>query len=248
MKLTTTVTITLTLTLLAAAAGFLFLPPLRGLLIEEERTFSSRELLAEMNDILDLQTVEYVYRMVFPHDFYTPGLTLEGIFDRLAGESGTPEEILTDEELAFLRAYNLAWDIGFPTTPQGESFVVVTARVRAGYDLSGELEGVFRLEPLDPQTSFPESLPPEESRVIVSLPRASVVDVVLEDLSSENYPYPPARVDAQEWREISSLAGEVATRRTIREGILEEAQEQARRFIGALLTEAGFGDIRFNEG
>jgi hypothetical protein len=52
-------------------------------------------------------------------------------------------------------------------------------------------------------------------------------------------------VDAEEWREISSFVAEEARRRTVEEGILREAEENARVFLTTLLTEAGFAQIRF---
>lgn len=255
MRVKSALTLLVVLLALFLAGALLFLPlfgepllSLRRLIRSRERTFSSRELLSEINDVLELQTVEYVYRMVFPHDFYTPGITLEAIFDRLASQAGAPQEILTREELAYLEAYNLAWEIGYPTTSDGEAFVVITARVRGGYDLSMELEGLLRLEPLDGAAERSEELTPEESRVIVSLPPAAVVAVVIEDLNSENYPYPPARVDAEEWRAISSLVRDAASWRSIEAGVLEEAESRARGFLETLLREAGFGEIRFHDG
>ncbi|MFP4409403.1 MAG: DUF4230 domain-containing protein, partial [Spirochaetaceae bacterium] len=101
-------------------------------------------------------------------------------------------------------------------------------------------ETLFRLEP-----AGAEELRPEKSRVVVTLPEAKVVELIIEDLNRENYPYPAARVDAEEWSAISSFVAEEARRRTVAEGILEEAEENARVFLTALLTEAGFEEIFF---
>ncbi len=244
------------------ASIFLFAPifgrpavDLRRLLWEREQSFSSREILEQVRDVFELLTVEYVYRMVFPHDFYPEGLSLRNVFDRLAEEQGAPAEVLTPEEHAFLRAYNLAYESGLPTTAEGDSFVVVTVRVRGGYELEAttDLGELFRLEPADrgvgnrgtPDPVESGELLPEESRVVVLLPRAKVVDLIIEDLNRENYPYPAARVDAEEWSAISSFVAEEARRRTVTDGILKEAEENARAFLTTLLTEAGFEEIFF---
>jgi hypothetical protein len=217
------------------------------LIWERERSFSSREILEQVRDVFELHTVEYVYRMVFPHDFYPEGLSLRNVFDRLAEEQGPPAEVLTPEEHAYLRAYNLAYESGLPTTAEGDSFVVVTVRVRGGYQLEAttDLEELFRLEPADRGVGNRGTPDPEESRVVVLLPRAEVVDLIIEDLNKENYPYPAARVDAEEWSAISSFVAEEARRRTVTDGILKEAEENARVFLTTLLTEAGFEEIFF---
>lgn len=225
-----------------------------SLLWSRERRFSSSAILEQIRDVYELHTVEYVYRMVFPHDFYRPDLSLRAVFDRLAESQGPPEEVLTPRELAFLRAYNLAYETGLPTSAAGDSFVVVTVRVRGGYAARepGDLKDLFRLEEADAPSSgagasrdSANRLTPEESRVVVLLPEATVVEVIIEDLGEGNYPYPAAMVDAEEWREISSFVAEEARRRTVEEGILQEAEENARVFLTTLLTEAGFAQIRF---
>lgn len=226
---------------------------LRDLLFRREERFSSEEILAEIRDLSQLQTVEYVYRMVFPHDFYTEGITLSSILDRLAAGGGSAEEILSQDELLYLRAHNLAAETGLATGPDGDAFVVVTARVRAGYNLDqpGEL---FTLQgagssragggedappPLEPGAA------PEETRVVVRLPEAEVVRLIIEDLGAAAYPYPEARVDAEEWRAISSFVGGAAELRTVEAGILEEARENTRQFLAGLLEQAGFAEVRF---
>lgn len=260
MKLVVKIAMAATLTLLILGV-ILFLPifgePLisvDSLFWRRQRRFSSREILEQIRDVYELHTVEYVYRMVFPHDFYRADLSLRALFDRLAESQGPPEEELPPRELAFLRAYNLAYETGLPTSPEGDSFVVVTVRVRGGY-AAGEprdLEDLFRLEdanaPDAGESAVPDAtgrLTPEESRVVVLLPEAAVVEVIIEDLNRENYPYPAAMVDAEEWREISSFVAEEARRRTVEEGILQEAEENARSFLTTLLAEAGFAEIRF---
>lgn len=260
MKLLTRVAVIAAVSVIVAGA-LLFLPILgdplfsvKDLLYQRQEQFSSQEILEQIVDVYELHTVEYVYRMVFPHDFYREGISLRGIFDRLADAQGAPEVVLTPEELAYLRAYNLAFETGLPTSPEGDSFVVVTARVRGGYSatVAREMEELFRLEAAEEAASdagepSPDGngLAPEESRVVVLLPEARIVELIIEDLNRENYPYPAARVDAEEWREISSFVAEEAGRRTIEEGILQEAEENARSFLTALLSEAGFAQIEF---
>ena len=239
--------------------GALLLLPIFGkpllsvgeLLRNRERRFSSREVLERITDLYELQTVEYVYRMVFPHDCYLPDLSMGAIFDRLGDGEGSAEELLSREELAHLDAHNLAHETGLATSPEGEDFVVVSARVRAGYVLDGtqRLGELFRVEPLTgDEGSSPtekEALLPERSRVTCLLPSAEVVSVVIEDLNLDNYPYPSPRVDAEEWRDISLFIRKEARERTVQEGILEDAEGNARDFLEGLLKEAGFAEISF---
>lgn len=258
MKLLTRIA-ALSLLIVTVVALFLFTPlfgeplvDLEELIWNRQRSFSSRQILEQVRDVFELQTVEYVYRMVFPHDFYPQGLSLSTVFDRLAAEQGSPKELLSAEEHAYLRAYNLAYETGLPTSAEGDAFVVVTARVRGGYTLEAaeDLRELFRLElastGIGSETRVnSENLRPEESRVVVFLPEATVVDLVIEDLNRENYPYPPARVDAAEWSAISSFVAEEARRRTVADGILKEAEANARAFLTTLLVEAGFEEISF---
>ena len=104
-------------------------------IVRSSRVVSSQLLLEQVRDVLSFHTVEYVYRSVFPHDYYPENVTLLEILDRLSNDTATIESLLTPEELRYWEAYNLAADVGL--RPGRDEFVVVTLRVRGGYDLSG---------------------------------------------------------------------------------------------------------------
>jgi hypothetical protein len=112
--------------------------PLRALaldlgIIREETTSSSSVLLQELRDVYRLTTVEYIYRTVFPFDYMPEQTDMDEIMAEIRSGSGPLEEILSEKQLLYFDAHNLAEEVGLGS----EEFLVLTVRVHAGFDLTG---------------------------------------------------------------------------------------------------------------
>jgi hypothetical protein len=225
-------------TLSGAAVLTTFLPSVPGPGIPVWRTARTRSvqaaLLTEIRDVLRFNTVEYVYRTVFPQDFMAPGLSLRGITNQLRTGTGRFEEILSQEEREYLRAYDISSHLGLRTGDDGGEFLVVTVIVRAGFDLHAE------------EFSSAESLElerrPDGTVAVIRLPRPVVTDVVVEDIDPSSYRFPDVPVSPEGWREI--VRGRVV-QRTVEAGILEYAEANAESFIRRLLPAAGINALEF---
>ncbi|MFP4638761.1 MAG: hypothetical protein ACLFM6_10020 [Spirochaetaceae bacterium] len=193
----------------------------RSLGLAERRTYrSSQVILEHLGEVHELDTVAYIHRTVFPFDYDTP------------------------------RARALAEDVGL----EAEEFVVVTVQVTAGYELSDidelhvrPVEAGPEQEATRPDTAGAESATGagEGPGVHVRVPPASVTEVVVEDVDPETYDYPDVAMDAAGWSEVAAFVTEHAETRTVAEGIIEEAEDNARSLVRTLLLQAGFDYVSF---
>ena len=221
-----------------AAAGFvawrdgrLNLSPVRRTV-----TFSSRPVLARMRDLGQLETVRSIQRFVFPHDFLLSGVTTEMLLRRVAAAGRPAADVLSPAEQRHLRASLVATAAGLPVTREGRSFVVVTAQVVAGYDLTA------------PPFSSPDGaalLRDTAEEVTFYLPEASVLEVQIEDLSRERYPYPPVPIDAEGWRAVSTFVRAEASAPALERGLLHTARENAKPIFASLFGGAAERPLRF---
>ncbi|MFO7780370.1 MAG: hypothetical protein R6W94_01950, partial [Spirochaetia bacterium] len=103
-----------------------------GLMSRETRS-TSQIILEELRDVYALETVEYIYRTVFPFDYMPETTNLTDILNTLRYNSGPINEVLTEDQQLYFDAFNLADEVGLAE----EEFIVLTVRVYAGFDLAG---------------------------------------------------------------------------------------------------------------
>lgn len=219
--------------------------PLRSIaedlgIVSAERVSTSSLLLEELRDIYMLNTVEYIYRTVFPFDYMPESTSMPEIMDAIREGSGPIDEILTAEEQLFFDAANLAEEVGLG----GEEFIVLTVRVYAGFDLEGTPYGAGTAAAGRWVTVQQD---PENGRrtAHVRPPKAAVTDIVIEDVDPDTYRYPDVGMDAESWREIAAFVSEHVENRTVEEGILETARANARELVRNLLLSAGLDQVSF---
>lgn len=202
-------------------------------LVREEKILSSELLLEEIREMGMLYTLEYVHKTVFPYDFLDPGLNYESILRTLRSGTGSVRELLSPAEQEYLSTRNLANRLGIRTAGGAADFVVATVIVRAGIDLSS-----VRMEIR------------EEGRaksVTATLPRADIIDLIIEDPHSGNYPYPDIKLNPAAWREIAKYIEERIRQKIISEGILETARESGIQFLRSFFLQSGFSGIEIIE-
>jgi hypothetical protein len=208
-------------------------------LVERETTNVSVSILKEVRDIFAINTVEYVYKSVFPHDFVPSDYDWQGLLDKK--QQG---QALTGEELHYFSLYTLCRDIGIDLREESYTFVVVTSIITAGYDLG---DTAYTTE--NDQSQLEEYIRISEDRTTIYIkpPEATIVDFVIEDSSSKEYGYPDIAVQPHEWKRISSFVGRKVQEKVIEENILETAGERGKQFLREILLDAGFQSVVFIE-
>ena len=210
--------------------------PLRRLaedigLISRETRSTSQIILEELREVYAIETVEYIYRTVFPFDYMPETTDLTDILNTLRYNSGPINEVLSEDQQLYFDAFNLADEVGLAE----EEFIVLTVRVYAGFDLAGSrLAGGVDTD--------------EESgrrHARIGMPPAEVTDILIEDVDPSTYHYPDVGLDAEGWREVATFVSEHVEARTIEEGILEDARRNARDMVRSLLLSAGIDQVSF---
>ncbi|MFP4432168.1 MAG: hypothetical protein ACLFPV_13030 [Spirochaetaceae bacterium] len=223
-------------------------------ILRTSRVASSQLILRQLRDVLSFHSVEYVYRSVFPHDYYPEGVNLNQVLNRLSLNNRPAAEILSPEELDYWEAYNLANDVGLRASR--DEFVVVTIRARGGYELEGTvLDSPEQRDSAAPPTSvaggaFSETEvrgPGDTSiRVLtIRLPEPEVVDIVVEDVNPETYRYPEVGLHPEGWQQVAAFVSRRVAARTVEEGILDRTRENTEGFLRSLFEEAGYDRVEF---
>lgn len=251
----------LVLLLLAAAAvlftditGTQFIDWFPSLRLQRSRvTTSSSIVLREAHDVFSFNTVEFVYRSIFPFDFMVEGVSINDLLRKINRGEGSLREILSAAEFDHFQAFNLAAELGMSVGPGSTEFVVVTVVVTAGFDLGGTVFEDPESFSAEERARFFQSKPYEDEsgnrllEAVVRLPEAIITDVGIEDIRSQEYPYPDVQVNADGWRRISAFVGERIAQRTIGAGILEVARENGSEFLRSMLLQSGYDRVTILE-
>lgn len=219
-----------------------------GLMSRETRS-TSQIILEELRDVYALETVEYIYRTVFPFDYMPETTNLTDILNTLRYNSGPINEVLTEDQQLYFDAFNLADEVGLAE----EEFIVLTVRVYAGFDLAGTRLATGKAESGagsegSPSPDYVTVDTDEESGrryARIGMPPAAVTDILIEDVDPGTYHYPDVGLDAEGWREVAAFVSEHVERRTIEEGILEDARRNARDLVRTLLLSSGIDQVSF---
>ena len=219
----------------------------------EEKTAVSDLLLGEIRDLYGLTTVEYVYKAVFPHDYMNPAMNFDSILQKLRTGTGPIKALLHPMEQDYLDAYNLALRIGLRVGKGAYDFIVVTAIIRGGFDLTGtalDPKAELSLQDRTRRFAIGESRDPKTGKLLgkkirLELPKPIITDVVIEDPQPENYPFPDIKLKPEQWKLLAGFVEERARRTAEAEGLLETTNQNCREFLRALLTQAGFTETDF---
>lgn len=216
------------------------------------RTAESRSaavLLAEVRNLCKLDTVEMVYKTVFPYDYMDPALDLHTIIAATRSTDGSVASLLTPDQELYLRAYNLSHDLGLQTGPDHYDFVVVTTVVLAGVDLEA------------PEIAHPEAASKQDisrwlrvetssdshRRVTVTLPDAVITELQTEDPNNARYLYPDVRIPPAGWKRISAFVADHVRQEVEAGDLLARARSRAGDLVESFLKSAGFDSVTIVE-
>ncbi len=192
-------------------------------------------LLAEMRTLSELQSLEYIYKLVFPQDFFGANITLESIFEKVrnARSGDNLDTLLSTAEQLYLDAYNLSRDAGMQPLSGRHDFLVATAVISLGYD--------FDREPFLDRIQFSEPPSGENedavSTAIIRLPPAQILNIRIEDPDSSNYPYPDLHLDQENWRRIARFISSYVRTLPELESLQEDARDSLVQFFSTFLNE-----------
>ncbi|MFP4376362.1 MAG: hypothetical protein ACLFP4_04900 [Spirochaetales bacterium] len=199
-----------------------------------ERTQTSVVTISDVRAIAELATIQVIHRAVFPYDYLPQEVSLAPILRKLRNSDRSVRDTLSEEEYRYFRTYSLSQEVDLGVTGGTFDFVVVTLVMTAGIDFA---EHEISLE----VSKGEEAL----RRVIVDLPEASVLDVALEDIDPETYPYPTASLSAEGWRRVADYVIEQSISPAQEAEIVAEAGRRAHAFIARVLEQAGFDQVEF---
>lgn len=222
-----------------------------GVLSVERR--SSAELVSqEVRSLAQLNTVRYTLQRVFPYDFMDQGLSYRQVSEKLGSSPAPAEELLTPRELRYWRAYNVALEVGLDPRPEAGEFIVVSTTLLVGYrldELSGPAgEQLVRIRDASPDAGAPGTAGESRGRrAEIALPEPRILDVVVQDVRPEDYPYPDVAISPEGWRRVARFVAEAPRRASLEAELFERAEENAQALIRTVLTEAGFREVSFGE-
>ncbi|MFP4484487.1 MAG: hypothetical protein ACLFO1_06495 [Spirochaetaceae bacterium] len=221
-----------------------------GILTVEHR--ASAELVSrDVRSLAELNTVRYTMQRIFPYDFMGRGLSDRQVQEKLSSSTRPAEEILSAAELRYWRAYNIALEAGMDPRPEAAEFVVVTTTLYVGYpvdalresvdDADGHRDAADSLVTLDTRVVDGE----ERREAVVRLPEPTILNVVVQDVKPEEYPYPDVAISPDAWRRIARFVAEQSKPATVREELFSRARSNAEELIRRVLTQAGIHDVVF---
>ncbi len=219
---------------------------LQGLgIVRTAETRSATALLGEVRELYKLDTVEMVYKTVFPYDYMDPALDLRTIIAATRFTNGSVAELLTSRQELYLRAYNLSHELGMQTGPDRYDFVVVTTVVRAGIDLKAP--GIAHPEAASNQEISRwlqvETSSDRQRHVTVTLPDATITDLQTEDPSKAGYIYPDIRIPPAGWKRISEFVADHVRQDAEASDLLSRARSRAGTLVESFLKSAGFDSV-----
>lgn len=224
---------------LALAAGWVFRDEISRFLYHREVHSGSQSELVAIRDVGELETLAFVRRTVFPHDYLLPDTDVTRIVGKIseleAGARVSPEEEL------HLAAANLAAELGLATRREQTDYVVVTTVMRFGYTVDTLVDTLERggdsstARQRSGDSAATEGGQTASEARFSALPAAEILSVSTEDLSREAYPYGPVPLDADGWRRVAEF---VSTRYPQEEKIKDlrrQARDHAITFLDRLL-------------
>lgn len=209
--------------ILLVLAAILVREQIAGLVYRETIAGGSASTLESIETQADLEVLAVVHRVVFPHDFYRPDLSVYQLLDRIRRADRPAEEVLSRDELLHYRAANLAGELGLATAPGAPGYVVITTIRRYGYSVP------------DVIAVLPEiNDEPDAAATPVTVPPATLLSFEIEDLARDRYPWGTVPLDADGVRAVSGFVAGAFDPADEDPAVLREATIRGRELLQAL--------------
>ena len=188
------------------------------------------------------QTVEYVYKTVFPFDFVPAVYDWRALLDKhVLGQE------LTAKEKEYLSIYRFCEDLGIQLQKNKFDFVVITSVVRGGFNLEGtvyenpEQYGGGEYREIQEYVRIEE----ETQTLYLRLPPPVITHFEIEDPDRATYPYPDFEISPENWKWLTQFTANKIEQQVLEDGILELAKQKGSAFIEKILIDAGLQKVVF---
>jgi len=190
------------------------------------RSSSSDIILKQINKVSTLSTVEYIYKSVFPFDFYEENTDWKDLLSKR-----TRGDILSESDMENLWLYDECQSIGINLIYKTFDFVVITSIVEAGMNIGNFIDsGDIKIE---------------GKSVTLRMPKTIITNFTIEDSDSSSYNYPDLNVDPLNWKKITNYVEEKIKLRVVEDGVLKTAEKRGQDFIESILIDSGWENIIF---
>ncbi len=206
--------------------------------IRTRQTVVSNFVLENARPIFSLQAAEYTLKTVFPFDYITfPDVYESALKNFRRGNEleGSEKEL---EELI-----KLMQNIDFSLRKKTDQFVVMSLKIRAGYDFTEMQE----LPEEDFRNAVMKMLSFDYRKRIVylTLPEPVITDIIIEDPDPQTYQYPDIALSPKEWMQVASFVIEKLPENEIIIPVLNEARENTKLLLKELFLSGGWNDVVF---
>lgn len=234
------------LLLLLALMGFALERYVAGISFSDFSPFSKRvesayTVAEEIGDLYLLNTSEYRVKLIFPYDFIERDVNwwqIKSLYEqKMEPDDGQREK---------LEIYKASLDAGIDPAVNNYNFIILTAVVKAGIDISGtafDNPQLFEEQFLSNFISIVKK--PNEKTISLYLPDAAITEYYIEDRKPDNDNFPDAELTPGQWRDLVDFLNPRIVDKVIELGILDDAGENSRILIDKILTDSGFSEVSF---
>ncbi len=228
------------LVVLLFAAGKIFDFEIPNPFYRVSRVQSSTAILEDIRDTARLNTIEFVYKTVFPYDLVPEGTDWPDLFKRFRNDGS-----LSAEELELLAVFGIAADAGIDLNDSDHQFAVITARLSAGFDFSGT---PFENPEKDSNNTANFIRFDEDSdSLYIRLPEAKITEIKVDDEDSDSYGYPDMKISPEQWRVLSGIITDHTKSEARKRKLTELAEERGRSVIKKMFSASGYQNIIFTD-
>jgi hypothetical protein len=204
---------------------------------------SAYTVAEEVSDLYLLNTSEYKLKLIFPHDFVDRDISwwaVKEIYERRLDVDEDQQELVD--------IYKACLNSGFDPAVDVYDFIIMTAIVKAGINISGtmfENPSLYQEERFDSYLRIEGDGP--EKTVFLHIPPVEITELYIDDRKPSDDNFPDAQLTPARWKELVDFLNPKIREKVIELGILEDAGENSRELISKLLRENGFSRVSFTE-
>lgn len=230
--------------ILVLGIAFLFLAnPLFNLnfgLIRTTKLSVSKFILENARPIFNLQTVEYSVKTVFPFDY----ISSQDVYYSAVKKFSKKLE-LNEEEKKAIRLLSVLDSVGMSLKNKKKEFVILSLRLRAGYNLSKyqELDSKEFYALINSHIKYNY----RKRTITFDLPDPEVVEIIIDDPDPETYIYPDISLSPREFKIVAEYVQEHIMAQDIITLVLKEAKENTKLLISELFLNNGWKEVIFEE-
>jgi len=203
-----------------------FLTDVTGFILTTEKESAGTVVFEMANRLSKITMLEVIDRSVFPYDY------IDTDFDRVEADALARKGELFDKEMEFQYRVDKFCRKERIHYERGGEFVVISARVRLGYQFPKELEKMVKIDR-------------EKNSITFRLPSPSILDIVYEDYCSKNYNYPDIGIDPSAYKKIIYFVEERMDLDNLLEHYKKDVEDEYKAKLKLLVKGCGYSKVDF---